>query len=87
MDKGVWKPSAIAGAAKPLFAGVPSLLVDPTPRLAPGCCASIPCPPFSRPGSSVVLQEAWTFTRSIMLFFDRTLLFLQISNKDYGFIF
>jgi len=36
----------------------------------------VPPIPFPRLGSSMVLQEAWIFTRSILLFFDRTLIFL-----------
>jgi len=45
-------------------------------RRACGVVPPIPCPPFPRLRSSMVLQEAWIFTRSILLFFDRTLIFL-----------
>jgi len=95
LDKGVWKPSAIAGAARPLFAGVPPLLVDPTPRLAPGCCAPDSLPTISPPGEfsgtagSLDLYPQYSAVprSDFTIFINDLIKGISLSNKVYGFYF
>jgi len=89
----VWKPSALAGAARPLFAGVPPLLVGPTPRLAPGCCAPDPLPTISPPGEfdgtagslDLFPQYPAVLRSDFNIFINYLIKGINLSNKVYGF--